>query len=689
MKFDFNQIKNIAKDVSKEVINVVGDKYLEIKANTNFDEEKYDEVIKTANEILKLDKFNYGIILLKAKALMKENKYDEAIDTFNEALKIDKTKTEPLIHIATIKELQGNIDEAIDIYNSILEKEEDNISASLDLARNYFIKREYENVHVNFLKVETENEKLLNSEDYYKWGISLKEMKKTKQAKIKFEKANSLHPSDKYIQAITDIKNEELQPLKDKAYHFYNNNEFNKTIHMFTRINYASTSILTHEDFYTWGLCLEEEGRDKDAIDIFKKAYDKKQCKEYLDKINSIETKHKNEFNNFIKKAILSYDNKHYLEAEKYFSKASEGWHSLTHEQYFIWGICLMNIGAENQAKNKFKKANSLNPCSKYSNAYKNELLNMKNTSLLLKEAKKYYNDNNSETLKYINKILELDSKNIDALLMKGNILLRKNNQFTWSYYEKVLELDPSNKTANELVNFKKENGINAIDRYWFETGIKEINCKNYTKAVEALNTSLNINPKNASTWLHKGDALFWKGDFRESIKCFDKAIELDPDECDDALAIKGMALIRLNKNNEGQASLRESLEHNPKNAFALAAIKNIPNFIDVPISDMYVREARKINVNPILFSKIAYIKTISSISKKYGESVDFQHDFYRGCILTHSGNKYFFNLDELDGAVVYAQKLWRESMWGNMSDEEKDKINKSIEEVMKNQKIN
>ena len=61
MKFDFNQIKNIAKDVSKEVINVVGDKYLEIKANTNFDEEKYDEVIKTANEILKLDKFNYGI----------------------------------------------------------------------------------------------------------------------------------------------------------------------------------------------------------------------------------------------------------------------------------------------------------------------------------------------------------------------------------------------------------------------------------------------------------------------------------------------------------------------------------------------------------------------------------------------------------------------------------------------------
>ena len=46
MKFDFDKIKNIAKDVSKEVVNVVGDKYLEIKANANFDDGKYDEVIK-------------------------------------------------------------------------------------------------------------------------------------------------------------------------------------------------------------------------------------------------------------------------------------------------------------------------------------------------------------------------------------------------------------------------------------------------------------------------------------------------------------------------------------------------------------------------------------------------------------------------------------------------------------------
>ena len=301
MKITLNQIKNIAKDVSKEVVNVVGDKYLEIKANANFDDEKYDEVIKAANEILKLDKLNYEIVLLKGKALMKQNKYNEATEAFIEALAIDDTKIEPLLHIAEINNLQGNIDDAINIYNSIIEKENNNAAALLGLARSYFSKKEYENVNNYYIKIQSIDIELINDEDYYKWGISLKEMNDFGQAKAKFKRANSLHPSDKYSQAIKDIKHEELQPLKDKAYHFYDNNEFHKTIHMFTRISYASISMLTHEDFYIWGLCLEEEGRDKDAVDIFKKAYDKKQCDKYLEKITSIETKHKNEFNVSVK----------------------------------------------------------------------------------------------------------------------------------------------------------------------------------------------------------------------------------------------------------------------------------------------------------------------------------------------------------------------------------------------------
>lgn len=719
MKINLNQIKNIAKDVSKEVVNVVGDKYLEIKANANFDDEKYDEVIKAANEILKLDKFNYEIVLLKGKALMKQNKYDEAIEAFIESLSIDNTKIEPYLHIATINEIQGNTDDAIDIYNSILKKENNNSTALLGLARSYFSKKEYENVNNYYIKIQSIDIELINDEDYYKWGISLKEMNDFGQAKAKFKRANSLHPSDKYIQALNNIKNEELQPLKDKAYHFFNNNEFNKTIHMFNRINFASDSMLNHEDFYTWGLCLEETGKDKDAVDKFKRAYDKKQCNKYLEKITSIETKHKNDFDKFIDRAIISYDNKHYSETDKYFSKASEEWDNLTHEQYFIWGICLMNMGAEKQAKNKFEKANSLNPCSKYSNAYKNELLNTKNTVLLLKEAKECYNENSSETLKYINKILELDSKNIEALLMKGNILLRNNNQLAWSYYEKVLELDPSNKKANEMVNFKKEKGINAkIDRYWLNIGIKELNAGNYTtaenalnkslefnpnnakawsqlcvlyqnqkkypKALEAINKSLKINSKSDQSWFNKGQTLFWMGDFKSSIQCFNQAIRLNPDECEDALAIKGMAFVRLNKMSEANKCLRECLEINPKNALAIEAIKHIPDFGYTGVLDIDIEAARKINVNPLLFAKVRHTAVLADMARDKGEAIHFEYDFRRGYILEHNNKKYYFNLDEIDAATVYVEKIQSKAMWNAMSDESKDEINSIIDDVMK-----
>ena len=166
MPFDLNKIKNIAKDVSKEVVNVVGDKYLEIKANTNFDDGKYDEVIQAANEILKFDKFNYEMVLLKGKALMKQNKYDEAIEAFIEALAIDNKKIEPLLQIAAINSLQGNFDDAVDVYNSVLKKDNNNNSALLGLARNYFAKKEYECTNTYFNKIQTIDTKLLTDEDY-------------------------------------------------------------------------------------------------------------------------------------------------------------------------------------------------------------------------------------------------------------------------------------------------------------------------------------------------------------------------------------------------------------------------------------------------------------------------------------------------------------------------------------------
>lgn len=92
---------------------------------------------------------------------------------------------------------------------------------------------------------------------------------------------------------------------------------------------------------------------------------------------------------------------------------------------------------------------------------------------------------------------------------------------------------------------------------------------KEYEKAIDYLNISLKLNPNYAQTWLDKGNALFWKGDFQSALKCLNNAINLDPDECDDALALKGMTLIKLGKRDYAMKILLRSLEMNPNNRFA------------------------------------------------------------------------------------------------------------------------
>ena len=716
MPFDLDKIKKIAKDVSKEVVNVVEDKYTEIKANSNFDEGKYDEVIRAANDILKLDKFNYEIVLLKGKALMKQNKYDEAIKTFNDASTIDDTKIEPLFHIATINELQGNIDDAIDIYKSIIEKEKLNPTASLGLARNYFTKKEYKKANTYFNTADP-----MNDEDYYKWGLSLKEIGEIQKAKKMFQKANNMNPSREYRKELKDIKKYEFEIEKKKVRDYFNTNMFSSAIKCFNKLSNDSSSMFDDKDYYIWGLCLEKEGRELEAYDKFKKATAKKYSDKYKNKTRAIEQKYEKLSDEYIKEASQSYENKEYEKAKTYYLKASKlKWNTLTHEDYYAWGLCFFNTGNEAASKDKFKKANSLKPCAKYRDAFENELLKTSNTQYLFNEANNSYNNkNSSKALKFIDRVLEIDSKNIDALLLKGEILISQKNKDGWNYYEKVLEINPYHERAKEMLLIKQEMGDNVkIDEYWFNIGTKELqngnyfeakkalnksleinqnnaiawsklcvlyqNEKNYSEALDAINKSLKIDSKSDQAWFNKGQTLFWMGEFRSSIQCFNQAIRLNPNECDDALAIKGMAFVRLNKMPEAHSNLRQCLEINPKNALAIEAIKHMPDFGYNTVLDTHIKAARKINVNPLLFAKIMHTSVLADMAKDKGEPIHFEYDFRRGCVLKHGNKEYFFNLDEIDAATVYVEKIQSKVMWDAMSDESKDEINDIVSEVMK-----
>ncbi|WP_295591548.1 tetratricopeptide repeat protein [uncultured Methanobrevibacter sp.] len=697
MPFDLNKIKNIAKDVSKEVVNVVGDKYLEIKANTNFDDGKYDEVIQAANEILKFDKFNYEMVLLKGKALMKQNKYDEAIEAFIEALAIDNKKIEPLLQIAAINSLQGNFDDAVDVYNSVLKKDNNNNSALLGLARNYFAKKEYECTNTYFNKIQTIDTKLLTDEDYYNWGLSLKEMGEFEKAKTKFEQANTSNPSDKYQKAIDGLKKYEFEIEKKKAHEYFNNNDFDNAIKCFNKTINSSSEILTDEDYYIWGLCIEEKGRDIYAHYKFKKAYDINPCDKYKNKMNSIEQKQRDASDELIKKAHKSFDNGMYKESDKYFSKASKfKWNNMSHEDYYTWGSCLMNLQRPTPAKDKFKKANDLKSCSKYSTAYKDGL-NMSKIETYIRDANRYYNEKKYvNALKYVDKALELDSNNVKALLLRGDILSKQHDPNSRIYYEKVLKLDSNNKKAqiaiNELeqvedmsnpekpafwvasahIETQKGNYLKAIDLInkaieinpnndftWSKLCVAYQNIQDYPKALDAINRAIEISSENAQSWFNKGQTLFWLGDFRKSIRCFDKAIKLDPDECDDALAIKGMALIRLNRMSEAKDSLRKSLVNNPKNEFALETIKHIPDFLEIEANLIDYVGGAVGNVNPLWFGKAKYALDLVNKLKEKGVDISFELDSEMYSLLIHDSKKYLFNPAEIDGAVVYVTALW------------------------------
>ena len=62
-----------------------------------------------------------------------------------------------------------------------------------------------------------------------------------------------------------------------------------------------------------------------------------------------------------------------------------------------------------------------------------------------------------------------------------------------------------------------------------FEEGLGYLESKEYHKAIKCFDKAIEIDPKNAAAWSEKGYALNELGNFLEAIKCFDKAIEIDP----------------------------------------------------------------------------------------------------------------------------------------------------------------
>lgn len=136
------------------------------------------------------------------------------------------------------------------------------------------------------------------------------------------------------------------------------------------------------------------------------------------------------------------------------------------------------------------------------------------------------------------------DTVNLIAILNEGNQLFG--------------DTDVERKHADGSTYYKKEDfyGISLMNLY--------ISSQQYDKAFEVLNEILPKSPENYDLWNVKGNLHENQGETEEAIKCFQKALELNPKFAD---ALGSMGRIYFNqaveKDNELSTSITNTAEYN------------------------------------------------------------------------------------------------------------------------------
>ncbi len=104
----------------------------------------------------------------------------------------------------------------------------------------------------------------------------------------------------------------------------------------------------------------------------------------------------------------------------------------------------------------------------------------------------------------------------------------------------------------------------------WNHKGIDLRKLGRYQEAINCYDRVLELDPEDPDTWNNKGYALRKLGRYREAINCYDTALELDP-EYVNAWSNKGLTLSKLGRNQEAIFHINKSLELDSENEDAYA----------------------------------------------------------------------------------------------------------------------
>ena len=123
--------------------------------------------------------------------------------------------------------------------------------------------------------------------------------------------------------------------------------------------------------------------------------------------------------------------------------------------------------------------------------------------------------------------------------------------------------------SSEDIFQGARGGGFDSNDVWgWRNKGSTMYFLGKYDEAIKCYDKAIEIDPDNPVVWNNKGLALNSLGKYDEAVKCYDKAIEIDPDDAD-AWNNKGLALNSLGKYDEAVKCYDKAIEIDPDDADA------------------------------------------------------------------------------------------------------------------------
>jgi tetratricopeptide (TPR) repeat protein len=134
------------------------------------------------------------------------------------------------------------------------------------------------------------------------------------------------------------------------------------------------------------------------------------------------------------------------------------------------------------------------------------------------------------EALECFKRSLESNSKNTQTLHYKGSILLRQSKiDEAIACYEEILEIDSSNEKALEAKELALKEKKQKVIESLIKEGIKYKKKGDYRNAVDSFDKAIGLEPDNYVPYSYKGDIAFDYGEEDEALNCYNKVTEIEP----------------------------------------------------------------------------------------------------------------------------------------------------------------